>query len=168
MPDQLPEFESLVATHSRELFAYLWRVLQSNQDAEDCLQETFLRAYRAYPRLTHSQHLRAWLYRIATNTARTYLRHNRPTAELHDELASRGDSPAEAVERRLENNEIRAAVLALPEKQRAALILTRFQGLTYPEAAAALNATEESVRANVYQATRKLRAQFSPQEQEHV
>lgn len=172
MSVELPDFESLVETYSRELFAYLWRQLQNSQDAEDCLQETFLRAFRAYPRLTHSQHLRAWLYRIATNTARTHQsrqsRALRRTAELHEELAAAGDSPAEAVSRELEIAQVQAAVLALPEKQRAALILIRFQGLTYPEAAAALDASEESVRANVYQAARKLRALFSIEESENA
>ena len=66
-----PQFEALVDAHSGELFAYLWRMLGDEAQAQDCLQDTFLRAYRAYERLEDSSYLRAWLYKIATNTART-------------------------------------------------------------------------------------------------
>ena len=71
-----PDFESLIQTHGAAVFGYLWRLLRDEADAEDCLQETYLRAYRAYPRLLARGHanLTAWLYRIATNTARTHLR----------------------------------------------------------------------------------------------
>src|ERR1051325_11076075 len=80
-----PDFEALVETHSAEIFAYLWRLLRQTADAEDCLQETFLRAYRAYPRLNGTANYRAWLYKIATNTARTHLkRRARATAHTTD------------------------------------------------------------------------------------
>lgn len=172
MTAALPDFETLVETHSRELFTYLWRLLQDSQDAEDCLQETFLRAFRAYTRLSHAEHLRAWLYRIATNTARSHLRQRgrrQPyNAELPEDLPAREANPATLVSARLELQQVQAAVLSLPEKQRAALILTRYQGLSYPEAAAALDASEDAVRANVYQAARKLRALFPTEEREHA
>ena len=69
-----PEFESLVDLYSAELYGYLWRIFGTAPEAEDCLQETFLRAYRAYPRVEKNSNLRAWLYKIATNTANTRLR----------------------------------------------------------------------------------------------
>ncbi|HJS29118.1 MAG TPA: RNA polymerase sigma factor, partial [Anaerolineales bacterium] len=64
-----PEFDSLVQAYSPEIFAYLWRIFQDKQRAEDCLQDTFLKAYTAYDRFNWPGYPRAWLYRIATNTA---------------------------------------------------------------------------------------------------
>src|SRR3970282_246366 len=69
-----PEFTELVARFGGELYVFLSRMLSNEQDAEDCLQEAFLRAYRAYPRLQGEVNFRAWLYRIAGNTARTQLK----------------------------------------------------------------------------------------------
>ena len=66
-----PDFETLVKAHSAELFAYVWRMLRDTTDAEDCLQETFLRAFRSYGRVRAGSNYRAWLYKIATNTARS-------------------------------------------------------------------------------------------------
>src|SRR5437899_2722789 len=79
-PRRSPTFDALVNAHSAAIFAYLWRLLRDTADAEDCLQDTFLRAYRAYGRLDQAAdgrghtNPRAWLYRIATNVARTRLR----------------------------------------------------------------------------------------------
>src|SRR6185436_1804336 len=81
-----PEFEALVDAHSAEIFAYLWRMLRQTADAEDCLQETFLRAYRAYARLNGQANYRAWLYKIATNTARTHLKRRTRSTERTTDL----------------------------------------------------------------------------------
>ena len=167
MPNK-PEFEILVETHSAEIFGYLWRLLGAGVDSEDCLQETFLRAFRAYPKLKNTSNLRAWLYRIATNTAYTSLRRHSRQASLLTDLSSNNYSTTnpsvpDQVEQRLTLIEIQRAVEALPEKQRAALMLRKYQELSYPEIAVALNCREETARANVYQALKKLRKQFAPQ-----
>src|SRR6188472_2434589 len=64
----LPPFWSLVEAHGDELLAHARR-MTDDQSAEDVLQDALLRALRAYPRLRHSDHLRAWLYRVTTTTA---------------------------------------------------------------------------------------------------
>src|SRR4030067_3270484 len=69
-----PEVTGLVARFGRELYVFLWRMLSNEQDAGDCLQDALLRAYRAYPRMAGEVNFRAWLYRIAGNTARTQLK----------------------------------------------------------------------------------------------
>ena len=86
MPQQ--PFEKLVEMHQDEIFAYLWRIIPGDQ-AEDCLQETFLRAFRAYERTALDSNYRAWLYKIATNVARTaHTRRQRETTELlHEPVA---------------------------------------------------------------------------------
>ena len=69
-----PKFDILVDAHAAEIYRYLWRMLQKEQEAEDCLQGAFLKAYLAYDRLDGTANYRAWLYRIAGDTARTRLR----------------------------------------------------------------------------------------------
>ncbi len=156
-----PDFESLVGAHGAELFAYLWRMTRDTPDAEDCLQETYLRAYRAYPRLDSSANCRAWLYKIATNTARTHLKRRgralARTADLDPDLTRGGDSLPDHVERRQVLASVARVVESLPYQQRAALILRKYQELSYAAIAAALDCTEAAARANVYQALRKLR-----------
>lgn len=163
-----PDFEQLVELHSRELFVYLWRLLQHDQDAEDCLQDTFLRAFRALDSLQHTDNLRAWLYKIATNVARTHLKKNSRAAstslEIAEDLPSPSPGPEAATLNRMDLHHLSSLVLALPAKQRAALILHRYQELPYPEVARILDITEDAARANVYQAARKLRAQTGQKE----
>ncbi len=162
-----PDFESFVHTHGAAVFGYLWRLLRDPADAEDCLQETYLRAYKAYGRLGGHANPTAWLYRIATNTARTHLRQRSRaasrTAELDPELLPGGDGPPELVDRRQALAAVAGAVEALPYQQRAALILRKYQGLSYAEVAAALDCSEAAARANVYQALKKLRAELEDQ-----
>ena len=159
------EFEALVEAHSGEIFAYVWRLLRDTADAEDCLQETFLRAYRAFSRVKAGSNYRAWLYKIATNTARTHARQrgriSARTIDLDPDLEADRSSPADRLEQRQLAEAVTRAVAALPHQQRAALIMRQYQQLGYDEIAAALDCSEEAARANVYQALKKLRAQFA-------
>ena len=161
----LSDFDQMVDAHTREIFTYLWRMLRDPQDAEDALQETFLRAFRGFPRLEVDSNLRAWLYKIATNVAYTHLkkrnRQQSRTADL-DEAALPASQPATEQTQTLE--ELRAAVESLPRKQRAALLLRHYQGFEYPEIAEILQCSEDSARANAYQAVKKLRSLFAEEE----
>ncbi len=159
-----PQFETLVEAHSGELFGYLWRLIGDEADARDCLQDVFLRAYRAYGRLQNFSQLRAWLYKIATNTARTQLSRNgrraARTTQLDEPIASREKAVEAQVAESAQLAAVRQAVMALPARQRAALMMRKYQELEYAEIAAALDCSEEAARANVYQALRKLRQIF--------
>ena len=164
-------FDALVSAHSAAIFAYLWRMLRDSADAEDCLQDTFLRAYRAYGRLASAAsgrghtNPRAWLYRIATNVARTRLkqrgREAARTVALDAaqavELAAAGRGPAEQASHNARLAAVAAAVEALPHHQRAALILRQYQGLGYDQVAAILECSPESARASVAHGMRKVR-----------
>lgn len=162
------EFDALVERHSAEIFAYLWRMLRDTTDAEDCLQETFLRAFRSYSRVRAGTNYRAWLYKIATNTARTHWKRRRRseihTIDLDPNLQAEGLSLADRVERQALLAAVARAVEELPEQQRTALIMRKYQELNYAEIGLALNCDQAAARANVYQALRKLRAQFAETE----
>lgn len=142
---------------------FLWRMLWNEQDAEDCLQEAFLRAYRAYPRMDGRANFRAWLYRIAGNTARTQLKRRQRRDGREIELADEAPAPGgteDGLERSERLQAVRAAVERLPAKQQQSLILRKYQGLSYAEIGAALQCSPESARANVYQALKRLRAEL--------
>jgi RNA polymerase sigma-70 factor (ECF subfamily) len=159
-----PDFDELVERHSAEIFAYVWRMLREPHDAEDCLQETFLRAFRSYGRVRAGTNYRAWLYKIATNTARSQwkqrTRRETRTIDLDPDLQSGEMSVADRVERKALLVAVTHAVEDLPDQQRAALIMRKYQELSYAEIAAALECTEAAARANVYQAVRKLQTRF--------
>lgn len=155
----LPPFDLLAERHRPELLGYLVRLLDDTHDAEDVCQDTLLRAYRAYGRLKPGSNTRAWLYKIATNTAFTALKHRkrRQARSVEVDLERLPADPPAPLDPREQMQVIRSAVEALPPKQRAALMLRHFQGLSYSEIAVSLGGTETAARANVYQAIRRLR-----------
>jgi RNA polymerase sigma-70 factor, ECF subfamily len=155
-PAAAPTFESLVQDYQPAVYRFLYRLCLGNgHDAEDLCQETFLRAFRAFAALPHDAHHRAWLYRIAYNLFLNGRR--RPTsAELSEEVPAptRDDDGRELVA------SIGEFVRTLPAKQRAALILRHVEGRDYCEIAGVLACSEDSARANVFQAVKKVRARF--------
>jgi RNA polymerase sigma-70 factor (ECF subfamily) len=158
-------FTLLAERRRPEILAYLVRMLGNRDDAEDACQETFLRAHAAFGRLDAGANARAWLYRIATNTALNLARGRaRRTSRL---VESDPDTLAGAVgtgaEERADLRAVAQAVGTLPSRQRAALMLRCFQGLDYAEIAASVGGSAEAARANVYQAMRKLRAALGRQ-----
>jgi len=158
----MPDFDSLVNAHSAEIFKYLWRLMRETADAEDCLQETFLRAYRAYGRLDPQANCRAWLYKIATNVARTHgkrrAQHIARASALDPDAPHAGPTLSEQIEQQELMRRVARAVEQLPHHQRAALLMRKYQDLDYAAIAEALQCSEEAARANVYQALKKLRA----------
>lgn len=161
MTSTLPCFEVLIDNHHDEIFRYLWRLLDSGgyaHEAEDLTQEVFIRAYRAYDRLRPDSNVRAWLYKIATNCAYTTLKQSkRDPLPLIDEAPDGRLQPHQQVSHDETLTEIQDAIEILPPKQRAALIMRYLQELDYAEIANVLNCSEDSARANVYQAIRRLR-----------
>jgi RNA polymerase sigma-70 factor (ECF subfamily) len=158
-----PMFNTLLEKHGRELYAYLWRILQNPQDAEDCLQDTYLRAFQAYARTTPEWNYRAWLYKIATNVARTHLKkkHRQVENELMDRAQVEFD-PLDGIDRQEQVVRVMREVRRLSFRQRTALMMRKYSDLDYFEIAEALNCTPETARANVYQGLKRLRERLNP------
>ncbi|HEY3078934.1 MAG TPA: RNA polymerase sigma factor [Chloroflexota bacterium] len=158
-PDAGPRtFAWLLDTHHGAIYRFLVRLCAGErQEAEDLCQETFLRAFRAFDRLDGSANHRAWIYRIAYNGFLNDRRRRRRTEVQLDE-----STPADRVAD--DARELARAVLRfvaeLPPKQRAALVLRRVEGREYGEVADVLGCSEESARANAYQALKKVRQRF--------
>src|ERR1700745_1453751 len=144
--DPVPPFERFYLAHRDEVLGYLRRLL--GQRAEDAWQETFLRALRAYDRLEHGRHLRAWVFTIAKRVAMDELR-AKPTLPL----------PAEHVSelRRDAFREIEHLTDELPPTERAAVVLRYAYDLPYTDIAAALSSSEDAARAAASPGVRRLR-----------
>jgi RNA polymerase sigma-70 factor (ECF subfamily) len=155
-------FEAVVATHHAEIRRYLLRVTARASDADDLSQETFLRAFRAYRTLPTGANVRAWLFTIATNLGRNHFRaqaRRRRAYTLVAQAAPVGapavaDSGVLAEEAR---ERIERTIGGLPEKQRLAFILRKMHELDYADIGTSLHCSEETARAHVFQALRKIR-----------
>ena len=154
--------------HEREILRYLLRVSGDREDAADLFQETWLRAYRAYPRLDSESDVRPWLYAIATNLcrnrARDSARHSRVIVpDKHESTAAGAIGKNHRFDHENEGYaavHLRELIADLPTKQQQALHLRYFAGLSYTAIASALGCSEDSARANVSQAMRRLKARW--------
>jgi RNA polymerase sigma-70 factor (ECF subfamily) len=158
-----PPFKALFEKHGRELHAYLWRILQQPQDAEDCLQDTYLRAFQAYARTTPEWNYRAWLYKIATNVARTHLKKKR--RQVGYELMDHGRidiDPLESIARQEQVARVMLEVKRLSFRQQTAILMRKYSDLDYLEIAEVLDCTTETARAHVYQGLKRLRERLNP------
>ena len=126
--------------------------------AEDVAQETFLKAWLALPRYRESiGSLRAWLCRIAINTARDAHRRERPVQELDEHMIDGDSDPAEQAETKAQAKAVRCALDQLPAASRAALVLREYEGLAYAEIATALGIPVGTVMSRLSFARRRLR-----------
>ena len=145
----LPPFWSLVERHGDELLAHARR-LAGDQHAEDVVQDALLRALRAYPRLRHADHLRAWLYRVTTTAAIDLHRSRR--RELPTD-----DPPAAATHDTYDEGEFEALIAPLGDGARAALRLRFVDDLDYEGIGEKLGISAVAARQRVSTAVRALR-----------
>jgi RNA polymerase sigma-70 factor (ECF subfamily) len=155
-------FDTVIATHHGEIFRYLRRLAWRVAEADDLSQETFLRAYRAWPRLTPEANVRAWLFTIATNVYRNHVRSERRRHVAHATVrATRPELDLDGPEAEALADEMRtltqAAIHRLPLKQRLAFTLRKLHELDYEAIGQSLECSPESARAHVFQALRKIR-----------
>ena len=147
----IPPFERFYEEHRAEVLRLLRRKLGADR-AEDAFQETFLRALRAYARLDHGEHLRAWVLTIAQNVAVDTLRRARPSAELPDRGASDAE-PAYA--------ELAELTHGLGPKERAAVVLRYGYDLSYEQIASALGSSPDAARQAASTGVRRIRRRIA-------
>jgi RNA polymerase sigma factor (sigma-70 family) len=151
----LPPFQALLDRHAEEVRGVL-RGAVGRADADDCFQETFLAALRAYPKLRHGENLRGWLFTIAHRKAVDHHRANGrrplPVAEV-EAVAAEGAEPRDA--------EVWAVVAELPSKQRAAVTLRFAADLPHREIAEALGCSQEAARRSLHEGLKRLRKELA-------
>lgn len=168
-------FEHLLQRYRTPLVNFLFRMVRDSATAEDLAQEVFLRVYRARHGYEASAKFTTWLFRIATNLALNRIRDSRHRQMEVSLDATAADSEAPAIElpaRELRVDQIlierdritliRGAVEALPEKQRIAVLLHKYEEMEYCEIAKVLDCSEAALKSLLFRAYENLRVQLAP------
>ena len=166
----MDSFNQLVMRWERPIYALAYRTIGREEEARDVCQETFLRAFRALKGFKGQAKFSSWLYRIALNLCRDWIRRERrqPVAQAPEgvdliEMASEA-TPTETIEDLVARKEISRAVArvmaTLPEDQRTAIILKEYHGLTFQEIADMLDCPLSTVKTRLYQGLSVLRRQL--------
>lgn len=150
--------------HLRPVLACAWRILGDRAEAEDVAQDTFVRLLRKAPDWQpDGPALRSWLLRVATNLCLDRRRARARIAPMPDDIERFVDRENPQIDDDLAIRQaVRRAVEDLPDRQRAALVLVHFQGLSGREAANALGVSAEAVESLLARARRRLRTVLSP------
>ena len=163
--DEQARFERLFQEHHSSIYAYLCRLVGDRKQAEDLAQDTFVKAFRALDRLPAEANARAWLYRIATNTALDWLRRRRLISWLP--LFDNDRHPAVSAsfsDSLLESVAVQRTLSRLPARYRAPLVLYACQGFSTREIAQILNISPGAVKTRLFRAREKFRRLYAPEE----
>lgn len=153
----------LVDRHLRLIVSFAHRFLGDFAEAEDIAQETFLRLWRHASQWENRARLSTWLHRVAHNLCIDYMRRRRPEGAGNiDHHADPVESQLDAVQRGATSQVVISAIVALPERQRVAVILTHYQDLTNIESAEIMNISVDALESLLSRARRGLRARLLP------
>jgi RNA polymerase sigma-70 factor, ECF subfamily len=172
-------FALLLQRYRTPLVNFLYRMVRGREQAEDLAQEVFLRVYRARKDYVPSAKFTTWLFRIATNLALNSMRDNRyqrmeisidapitTDAEDGDErtldVAEKQPNIEQHLIEEARRKMIRHAIDKLPEKQRAAVLLHKYQELDYNEIAKILDCSESALKSLLFRAYETLRVELAP------
>jgi RNA polymerase sigma-70 factor (ECF subfamily) len=163
-------FRALVERNSRSIFRLAYRMTGNEQDAEDVVQETFLRAYRRLNRFESRANFGTWLYRIAINCALDFMRQRGKHEERRAVGTSHGDVPNEIHSLPAEgpgqdhlvfgtelHRQVEVALTALSPNERAAFVLRHFEDMSIEQVGQALGLRASATKHSIFRAVRKLR-----------
>jgi RNA polymerase sigma factor (sigma-70 family) len=150
----LPPFQKLLDAHGRDVHRFLIASV-GQVDADDCYQETWVAALRAYPRLRDGSNLRSWIFTIAhrkaIDHARSKRRHAVPVGDVPERPAPSTNGS---------DDDLWARVGELPPKQRTALALRYVADAPYAEISSVMGTSEEAARRSVHEALKRLRMEY--------
>ena len=156
--DKRREFETLVREYSEQLYWLIRRIVLTHEDANDVLQNTFLKAWNAYDTFNRDSKLSTWLTRIAINESTDQLRRNKHMASAAAEDLSVAKSlladdyfDGDATEAMLQE-----AIASLPEVQRTVFTLRYYEEMKYSEISKILNTSEGALKASYHIAVKKI------------
>ncbi len=166
-------FRTLVERHSRGVFRLAYRITGNEADAEDVVQEAFMRAYRQLDRYELRSSFGTWVSRIAANYALDIVRSKRRTVERQPAIDESGESLFDRVrsnepgqERLLLSAEVKQrfddTMAALSQQERTAFELRHFDGMSIEQIGSVLNVGDSAAKNSVFRAVRKLRAALEP------
>jgi RNA polymerase sigma-70 factor (ECF subfamily) len=167
-------FDLLLRKYRSPLVSFLYRMVRDAATAEDLAQEVFLRVYRARKQYSPSAKFTTWLFRIATNLALNSVRDNRyrHSQVSLDAPVEEDEAPVQVVARDMRIDEhmmerdrarvIQRAIAALPEKQRVAVLLHKYEEMDYTEIAKILECSESALKSLLFRAYETLRVELAP------
>jgi len=169
-------FDLLLQKYRTPLVNFLYRMVRDTATAEDLAQEVFLRVYRARKQYSPSAKFTTWLFRIATNLALNSMRDNRhrqkdvsidaPTSPDEDATPMQLPAPEMRIDEHMIERDraefIRGVIAALPEKQRVAVLLHKYEEMDYGEIARILDCSESALKSLLFRAYETLRVQLAP------
>jgi len=166
-------FRALVERHSRAVFRLAHRMTGTREDAEDVVQETFLKAYRQLGRFESRANFGTWLHRIAVNCSIDLIRSRPHRESAHDgpdleQLGATGslDPGRASPERLMLSTEVQesvtSALSSLSRMERAAFVLRHFEGRTIDEISQALGLKTNATKHSIFRAVRKMRVALEP------
>ncbi|MGQ9650030.1 MAG: RNA polymerase sigma factor [Phycisphaerae bacterium] len=163
-------FETLVEIYSPRLYGYFYRLTGRREDAEDLLQEVFVRVVRMIGRYEHDSRFDAWLFRIATNLVRDRVRRQRRSADagasggrqdeagiLEDVADAEADRPDDVLETTEQVDRLQWALKQLPEAEREVILLRHFSQMSFREVAEAMGTPLGTALARAHRGLAKLR-----------
>jgi RNA polymerase sigma-70 factor (ECF subfamily) len=164
-------FNELILRWERPIYALAYRTIGREEDARDVCQETFLRAFRALPGFRGQAKFSSWLYRIALNLCRDWMRRERRARLVQPpedvdlmELAVAAE-PSESIEdlvsRKDQARVVERAMATLSEEQRTAIVLKEYHGLTFQEIADVVGCPLSTVKTRLYQGLTVLRRELA-------
>src|SRR5437667_10399849 len=164
-------FNELIIRWERPSYALAYRTIGREEEARDVCQETFLRAFRALPGFRGQAKFSSWLYRIALNLCRDWVRRERraPVVQAPEgvdlmELAAEAE-PSESIEELVARKDLSRAVeramAVLPEEQRTAIVLKEYHGLTFQEIADLVGCPLSTVKTRLYQGLTVIRRELA-------
>jgi len=169
-------FNELVLRWERPIYALAYRTIGREEDARDVCQETFLRAFRALPGFRGQAKFSSWLYRIALNLCRDWIRRERrapivqPPEDVDVMELAAASEPSESIEdlvaRKDLSRAVERAMALLPDEQRTAIVLKEYHGLTFQEIAELLGCPLSTVKTRLYQGLTVLRRELAKGEQQ--
>ena len=165
-------FTLLLERHRAPVIHFLYRMVQNQSVAEELAQEVFLRVYRSRANYEPTAKFTTWLFRIASHLALNWIRdrrHERGQESLDHEtkdgmvrqVSDRGVSAEQAMVRESKFEEIRRAIQGLPEKQKAAVLMHKYEEMEYSQIAAVLECSESAVKSLLFRAYESLRARLA-------
>jgi RNA polymerase sigma-70 factor (ECF subfamily) len=168
-------FELLVIKYQRKILRLLSRLIRDQSEIEDVAQEAFIKAYRALPQFRGDSAFYTWLYRIAINTAKNHLvaSGRRPSSpsefetedgETFDETDTLSDNntPESVLASREIAETVNAAIEALPEELRSAIVLREIEGMSYEDIATAMGCPIGTVRSRIFRAREAIASRLKP------
>lgn len=170
-------FESLVEDHYRRVYTLIYRIVHNEADAADLTQETFVRVYRALPRLRAEGASATWIRRIATNLSLDFLRRRKaapqctsldaPTSDDAEpvqarDVADRSADPEKLLAGEERTQVLRRAVASLPDDYRAVIVLHHMEEMRVEEIAAVLGVPEGTVKSRLSRARKALFRKLAP------